>query len=371
MEINEFKLERYFSRYEFNTEYLLSSSDCESLQMKKLLAMVDQDSRKLWQELKLGYTESRGHPLLREEIATLYDGISPEEVQVVAPAEGIFIALNSILEPDDHVISIFPSYQSLQEIPSYIGCRVTRWPLRVVDNRWRLDLTELKELIEDKTRLLIINFPHNPTGFLPGKDEYQQLLQIAAENDIYLFSDEIYKFSEFTENRRLRTAAAVYRQAVSLGGLSKSFGLPGLRIGWLITKNEKLYSRFTRWRDYTTICSGAPAEILAILALRVKEKIISRNLKIIGNNLTTASEFFAEYSHLFDWLPPEAGPIAFPRLQHEMKVADFCRRLVEEQDVMLLPGAVFQTAGNHFRLGMGRKNFIEGLERMESFARKI
>ena len=164
MNLKPFALERYFAEYEFSAQYLLSSSDCDGLRQRDLLALADGEMRRAWDELTLGYTESRGHPLLRTEIAKLYTGIAPDDCLVVVPEEGIFLALSAILTRGDHVICTFPGYQSLYEVTEGIGCEVTRW-LPEEANGWRFDPAFLEANIRPNTKLLIVNFPHNPTGY--------------------------------------------------------------------------------------------------------------------------------------------------------------------------------------------------------------
>jgi len=360
MDLNPFKLERYFAEYEFSAKYLLSSSDCDGLLLSDLLGLADAETAKLWQGLALGYTESLGHPLLREEIAKLYQGIVPEDCLVVVPEEGIFIALNSILHKGDHVICTFPGYQSLFEIAESLGCEVTRWEPQE-QNGWRFDPDFLKQNIKPNTKLVIVNFPHNPTGSYPSKEDYQQILDLARQNDLHLFSDEMYRFLEYDAALKLPSACEVYEKAVSLFGMSKSFGMAGARLGWLVTKDKSLYAKMAAFKDYTTICGSAPSEILSIIALRSKEVIIERHLVRIKRNLSLLDAFFAEYAGRFAWIRPKAGTIAFPRLLGTTKASDFCRRVVQEAQIMLLPSTVFDYGDQHFRLGFGRENIPEVL----------
>ncbi|MGM0421259.1 MAG: aminotransferase class I/II-fold pyridoxal phosphate-dependent enzyme [Bacillota bacterium] len=370
MQFNQFKLERYFSQYEFNTEYLLSSSDCESLSKNELLELTDETTRQLWEDLDLGYTETRGHPLLREEIAKLYEGVSAQDIVVAAPAEGIFLSLNALLESGDHVISMFPAYQSLYEIPRSLGCKVSKWPVELKNGSWQLDLDLLEESITAQTKMIIVNFPHNPTGYLPSKQDFARLLDIVRKHDLHLFSDEMYKFSEYKAEDRLTSPGEIYEKGISLSGLSKSFGLPGLRIGWIISKEADFLNEVLKFKDYTTICSSAPSEILGIAALRAKNKILNHTLAIITDNLQATEQFFADYEQLFTWYPPQAGPIAFPQLKEDLSVENFCRDLVEKESVMLLPGSVFEVSGNHFRLGLGRENYQEGLNHLKRYIKE-
>lgn len=367
MNYREFKLERFFARYEFNVEYLLSPSDCESLSLQTLLELADTECLNLWRDLKLGYTESPGHPLLREEAAGFYKELSAQEILIANPEEGILIAMHSLLEKGDEVIALEPSYQSLQEIPRALGCRVVGWPLGVQEGRWNLDLEFLKAAITPRTKMVLVNFPHNPTGYLPDQKTFTELLALVEDRNLYLFSDEIYRMLEHDPARRLPAAADCYAKAVSLGGLSKSFGLPGLRIGWLATRDEEARQKFAVMKDYTSICSSAPSEILAIIALRAKERIVREKLALVLENLQLARNFFRKHGSMFQWLEPRAGSTAFPRLSAHKPVEQFCRELVEQKNVMLLPGDVFDFPGNYFRVGLGRRNFAEGLALLDQF----
>ncbi|MGE5581202.1 MAG: aminotransferase class I/II-fold pyridoxal phosphate-dependent enzyme [Bacillota bacterium] len=367
MQPADFKLERYFAKYEFEVECLLSASDCESFPLEELLELADQDGEKLWRELKLGYTESKGNPLLRAEIAKLYHGISPEDLLVLAPEEGIFIALNSLLKPGLEVIATFPAYQSLLELPKALGCSVVKWDLEFNGSKWEINIDWLERNLTEKTAALLINFPHNPTGFLPSKTELDRILHLAKEHDLYVFSDEMYWLSEYDPGGRLPSVADTYEKGISLFGLSKTFGLPGLRIGWLATRDRDLLRRIAGFKDYTTICNSAPSEVLAFIALRAGELIIERNLEIIRNNIKLAGDFFEKHRDLFGWAPPKAGSVAFPELKADVPVEKFCAEVVKEKSLMILPGTVFDFPGNHFRLGLGRRNFSSGLNRLTEY----
>lgn len=367
MRINEFKIERYFAEYEFRSRYLLSSSDCESLSMNELLKMADPQCLDLWNNLRLGYTETRGNPLLREAIASHGSKISPDDICVLSPEEGIFIALNVILDRGDHVIVTDPGYQSLSEIPVSLGCEVTRWPVYLADNEWRLDISFLQNEIRKNTRLIIINFPHNPTGFVPCKTDLQKIIDVASDNGIFLFSDEMYRYLEFSGSHESRSVADIYEKGISLSGISKSFGLPGLRIGWIASQDRQLLSKIEGFKDYTTICNGAPAEILGIIALRNRERIINANLTLINDNAEFARDFFSKHSGLFKWIEPAGSSVAFPRLNEKIPVSEFCKRLVETKSVLLMPAEMFGCKENHFRIGLGKKSFKEALGQLESF----
>ena len=242
MNFEEFKLERYFAKYEFSAKYLMSSSDCESFSLSELLEMSDSQGMALWNNMKLGYTESKGHPVLLEEIAKLYGEMSEEHILATVPQEGVFLGLSSILEKGDHCIIMKPAYQSLYEIPKSIGCSISDWTLRLEGSKWTLDFDLFEKLIKKETKLLVINFPHNPTGYLPTKVELNKIIEICRKYGIYIFSDEMYRLSEYNVADRLEAVGSYYERRISLSGLSKTFGLPGLRVGWLASRDTSSLS---------------------------------------------------------------------------------------------------------------------------------
>lgn len=369
MKLKPFKLERYFAKYEFSVKYLLSSSDCDGLSQSEVVSWADEETKQLWDNLKLGYTESQGLPLLRQEIVKLYKGITSENVLIVAPEEGIFIALNSLLERGDHVICTFPGYQSLYEVAEGVGCEVTRWEPDEAQG-WRFDPEFLTKNIKPNTKLIVFNFPHNPTGFLAPKEDFDRIIKIAKEHNLYVFSDEMYRFLEYNSEDRLPSACEVYDKAVTLFGMSKTLGLAGLRLGWVITKDQEAYQKMATFKDYTTICSSAPSEILSLIALRARDKIIQRHLDRINKNLKLADAFFNNHQDVFSWIRPKAGTIAFPKLNSGKDSFEFCERVIKEAGIMLLPSTVYDYDNMHFRLGFGRENFPEALSAFESYIKQ-
>ena len=368
MKIRPFQIERFFARYEFNAPYLLSSSDCEALTIQELLSL-EEGAAEQFQQHWLGYTESQGSRALRQAITMQYQSINEEEVLVHAGAEeAIFTFMNAVLEKNDHIIVHFPCYQSLFEIANAIGCEVTRWETHE-ENGWELDLESLQLSIKGTTRAIIVNCPHNPTGYLMSKAKQQQIIEIAREHQCIVFSDEVYRGLEQNPDETLPAACDLYEHAVSLGVLSKTFGLPGLRIGWIATHNQQIYASMAAFKDYLTICNSAPSEFLATVALRNAATIIPRNKDIIEENMRLLLPFFATYHHLFAWVVPKAGSIGFPRLRFEQDSEQFCTDLVQKQGVLLLPGSCYDFGHKHFRIGFGRKNMPECLERLEAYIR--
>jgi aspartate/methionine/tyrosine aminotransferase len=367
MQIADFKLERYFARWEFTATHLLCSSDVESYRMHDLLALTDDEGRELWQNLTLGYTEYPGHPLLHKEIAQLYQSVQTDEIFTFAGAEeAIFVFMNALLKKGDHVIATWPGYQSLYSIAQAIGAEVTLLPLEP-ESGWEVDLDDLRRALRPTTRLIVVNFPHNPTGALPDARTFSALLELAEEANAYLFSDEVYRLLEYNPADQLPSAVDCSRYAISLGVMSKAFGLPGLRIGWLATHDADILRHVSAFKDYTSICNSAPSEILALIALRAKEQVLGRNRAIIARNLAQLDTFFVTYADVFEWVRPRAGSIAFPRLRIDMPIEQFTDELVQQQGVLLLPGTVYDYPGNHFRIGFGRVNMPEALARLERF----
>jgi aspartate/methionine/tyrosine aminotransferase len=365
MQLPPFKLERYFAKYEFATEYLLCSSDCQSLTIGELLALEPGAAEK-FQSHWLGYTESQGSPALRQAICGLYETVRPEDVLVHAGAEeAIFLFVHAALQAGDHIIVHWPCYQSLTEVARSLGCEVSFWKARE-ENGWALDLDELRRLLRPNTKAIIVNTPHNPTGYLMSRADFEILQRIAQENDLLLFSDEVYRESEYDPAVRLPAACDLGDHAISLGVTSKTYGLAGLRIGWVATRNKQIYEHMAALKDYTTICNGAPSEFLAEVAMRHRQKLAARNLEIIKHNLSVMDDFFRRHSDRFAWARPQAGSMAFPHYLGG-DVEAFCDELVRKAGVLLLPGSVYDDHANHFRLGLGRKNLPEAVERLEEF----
>lgn len=364
--IEDFALERYFARWEFAVRHQLSASDVEPLAMSELLALADPDTRERWDALTLGYTESAGLPELRAEIARGYSTVQASHVLVVAGAEeGILLAMLSSLSPGEHAVVVTPAYQSLHAIPRTTGASVTMVPLQH-DLGWLLNVDDIERAITRHTRIIAINFPHNPTGSHIDESTMRRVAALAADAGVLLFSDEVYRGLEYQAGDTLPAAADLSESAVSLGVMSKAYALAGLRIGWVATRNEAWLDRVARLKDYTTICSSAPSEILALVALRARDHILERSRSIVRANLEHARAFLAARQDLVDWVPPRAGSVAFPRFTRR-DASEVSQRLAEHGSILLLPGSVFGADRGHFRLGLGRRDFpvaLEGLGRV-------
>ncbi len=366
MQIRPFALEHYFSRYEFAVPHVLCASDCEAYTLSELLAMADDECASRWQSLKFGYTDSQGLPLLRQEISLLYKNISADGVVLVTPEEGIFLAMHALLRSGDHIIAPLPGYQSLYEIARSIGCKVSFWQPRP-EARWTFVVDELLDQIQPSTKLVVLNFPHNPTGAMLTADEFSMIVRECTERGIVVFSDEMYRYLEHDPNALLPSVVDVSGTGIALGGLSKAFGLPGLRIGWLASRQRDILERCLLLKNYTTICSSGPSEILALIALRSRQRIVSGIMEIIAENLATMGGFLEKTGKFLRWYPPQAGSVGFAALLSEEPAEEFCERLVRSKGVLLAPSSMFDFPGNYIRFGFGRKDFSMGLKLLEDF----
>ena len=371
MRIADFALERYFARWEFAVDHLLCASDVQGYPMAELLALADDDTRRMWDGLTLGYTESTGHPLLRAEIASLYEDLEPDDVLVFAGAEeAIFCLANVLLGPGDHAVVTWPGYQSLYEVARATGADVTFHELRE-EHGWAIDIDLLRSQVTPSTRLVVVNAPHNPTGMQPDRATFDALVALAEEVGAHLLVDEVYRFLEFDGVERLPAGADASPRGISLGVMSKSFAMAGLRIGWLATRDRDVLERCARFKDYTTICSSAPSEVLALIGLRARETVLARSRSIVADNLVALDTFFDAWSDRFTWVRPRAGSVGFPRLTVPgVSIDDWAAGLVEAEGVLLLPGSQFDYGGNHFRLGFGRADLPIALERLERHAER-
>lgn len=373
MRLDDFALERYFARWEFNVTHLLCASDMEPVKMAHLLAFADDECRALWEKLSLGYTEAPGHPLLRREIAGLYETVGPEGVLTFAGAEeAIFVLANALLSPGDHAVCFWPAYQSLVEVARGCGAEVTRVPLREEDG-WAPDVDALRAAVRPNTRIVIANFPHNPTGAHCPPEAFAAILDIAREAGAYLLSDEVYRFLEHDPAALLPAAADRYEKAISVGVMSKAFGLAGLRVGWMATRDGDALRAAAAFKDYTSICNAAPSEILALIALRSREVLMQRSRGLLRRNFARVEEFLAKNAEHVAWTRPAAGCTAFPRLTIPgVSVEALALEAAKRDGVLLLPGSVYgaEFAG-HFRFGFGRADLYLALDEFGKCLRRV
>jgi aspartate/methionine/tyrosine aminotransferase len=364
-----FALERFFARHEFTVEVNACASDVEAPRMAEVIEWGSAETQQAWADLRLGYTEAPGHPRLRAAIAGLYgDEVTADDVLVFAGAEeAIFAFASTELGPGDHAVVVWPSYQSLHEVARANGAEVTLLELRH-DEGWALDPEALRAALEagrGRTKAVVINTPHNPTGAHLDRATFDAVVGLCEDAGARLFSDEVYRWGEHDPADRLPSASSVSESFLALGVMSKTFALPGLRIGWVVCRDHALLERLAAFKDYTTICCSAPSELLAIAALEGIDAVLARTRSIVEPNLQHLDAFFARHADALEWVRPRGAPIAFPRVIAPGGVARFAEFLLAEQGTLILPGTIYGHEGEHFRLGFGRTDLPEALERME------
>lgn len=372
--MRNFELEVFFSKWEFKAKYHLTASDMESMSMKELLAMASDEDRAAFDNLWLGYTETYGLPALRKEIASTYDNLKDQDILCFSGAEeGIYTAMKSMLTPDDHAIVIVPNYQAAETIPLSI-CDVTGIALQE-DNDWALDIEAISGALRPNTNIISINFPNNPTGKIISHDEIDALVSLAREFEIYIFSDEVYRGIELDESKRIAQIADIYEKGISLNVMSKAYGLPGLRLGWIGCQDHEILQNMERYKHFLTICNSAPSEILALIALRSRDKILKKNIKILSDNAIMLDKFFSEFPDLFEWKRPDGGAVAYPKYLGEGTANQFCEDLLEETGILILPPRIYNsellsTPQDHFRIGFGRSGMDEMLDVFYHYLKK-
>jgi aspartate/methionine/tyrosine aminotransferase len=356
--MRDFALEVYFSKWEFAAKYHLTASDAESMTLAQLLALASPEDRSSFENVALSYTETFGAPELRAEIARTYETLTADDLLCFAGAEeAIYVAMRVLLSADDHVIVITPNYQAAETVPLSI-CAVTGVALDP-ERHWDLDIDALRAALRPNTKLISINFPNNPTGKIIPRAALDEIVEICRSRGIWLFSDEVYRLIERDPALRLPQVVDLYERGISLNVMSKAYGLPGLRIGWLACKDRALRLRFEHYKHFLSICNAAPSEVLAHIALKAREVILARNRQIVRDNVAVLNAFFADYPHLFDWREPDGGCVGFIRYRGAEGVEEFTRRLVEETGVLLLPSSIYRSElgpvpENCFRIGFGR-----------------
>lgn len=369
MKLSEFKLEAYLSEHEFRAPHLLCCSDAEAFSMADVVAKATPSEQSLWSNLRLGYTEVPGTPLLRHAIReNMYPGLVHDDAILAfsGAEEGIFCALSVLANAGDHVIVLTPCYQSLTEIPKAQGASVTQVSLRE-ENAWRVDVDEIRRAIRPNTTLLVMNFPHNPTGQVISADVLNDVVALCHEYNLWLFSDEVYRLLGNPSGPWAPPAVLMYEKALSLGVMSKAFGMAGLRIGWIACRDTALLKKLELVKHYTTICCSGPAEILSIIALNNHRNFIGRNNEIVASNLELLDKFMAENTEQFSWVRPQGGCVGLVKYNGGDGVDKFCQDLLRAVGVLLLPAAVYDVPTPHFRIGYGRKNMPIALDKMAQF----
>ncbi len=351
-------LEEWFDKYQYEVEYDIGESAVKFLTFDELNIDLG--------DMPLRYGYHLGRPDLREEIAKQYDGLSYNDIIVTTGAsEANFCTVSALCKPGDHVIVEHPNYPSLYEVPCSLGCELTFFSLKY-ENNFRPDIDELRKLIRPNTKLISLTHPNNPTGSVMFVDELQEYIKLAEENDIYLMFDETYRKLAF--RNELPGAASLSDKVISISSMSKSYGLPGIRTGWLACRDNSIIDDVLAIREQLTITNSSISEEIAVQVLRKKEEYISRALEHVHRNLSMVNQWIGSMA-MIEWIKPEAGVVAFPMIITEgfHDPEKVYRLLAEKYKTFVIPGRCFEMDNKHFRLGYGGtyEEIEEGLMNLE------
>mmetsp|Transcript_23343 Transcript_23343/g.48498 ORF Transcript_23343/g.48498 Transcript_23343/m.48498 type:complete len:432 (+) Transcript_23343:127-1422(+) len=379
----------------------LSNSDCQPMKQSTLLAMANADELKRWDDLELGYGDQKGCETLRKEILGTFDEdvmssrvvgtedftdasssdadgpLTVDDINVVVPAEGIYLTMNAILEEGDEVVVAMPCYQSLHQLAESKGCKVKGWYPSVgtrpgndsfslgPDNTkyYNFDISEFERLVTPETKMVVMNFPHNPTGAMLTPGELHRVVKACRKNDCYLFNDEMYKYLEHKGKATLPSVATVYEKGISLGGVSKWGSLAGIRIGWIASQDPQVMEAVAQLKDYTTISASRPAEVLASIGIRNRGVLVQQNKDIIYEGKSYLKSFVQHHHELFEWVEPEGGSFAFVKLAPGISASAYTAKLAEEAGLSVMPSDLFVEAGDEaLRVCFGRSNAPEMID---------
>jgi len=373
MRLVPFALERWMTTYETRVEYDLAESGIHPLTTAELLAFDPEPDRRVHEllEVPLNYSEARGTHELRTRIAETYRDVTADDVLVTTGAiEANYLLFNALLQPGDRVVSVYPAYQQLYTVPEAIGCDVARLELHE-ENGYRYDLDELERLVNERTRMIVVNTPHNPTGAAMSAAACARVYALADAVGAYILADEAYRWLTVDDVPLPPPFRDLGPRAISVGTLSKPFGIPGIRLGWMATTAE-IAARCWAYRDYTSLSPGGLSDYLACRTFANREAILARTHAISAENLKTLRAFIAERADLFSWVEPRGGLLGLLHYHLDLPSETVANRLAEEESVMLAPGSAFGMEGR-LRIGFGTRpdRFITGLERVDRFFTRL
>ena len=372
MKIRDFGVEMYMNAYEDNCKYNLAETCVSSMSLNELLELTGEREPALSDilSLRLTYGHIEGSPAFKEGICGLYREMKPENITTTHGGIGAnSLVINAIVEPGDEVISVLPTYQQLYSIPESLGAKVKILPLNM-ENRFLPDLDLLAGYMNDSVKLVCINNPHNPSGSVMDGAFLSKLIDIIRPHGSYILADEAYRGLTHHGCNLTDSVADLYEKGVSTAGMSKAFSLAGLRIGW-IAAPEHVIGLISKHRDYTTISCGVIDDYIAAMALRNREKIFTRNLKIVNSNVEILDDWVNSDPN-FSYIKPQGGTTAFIRLNFDVPSSDFCLKLLDETGVMILPGSVMDAEG-FIRIGYAFEPELlkTGLEKISEFTKNL
>jgi len=350
MYLKPFAMERFQSIWENVVDYNLSESGIHPFQLYEILTKEDLNDLAF---TSLGYNQTNGSVELRATIADLYQGASVENILVTTgSAEANFLSTWCLIEPGDVLALMLPNYMQIWGIAGAFGAQVEPFYLVTKNERWQIDWEEFENAVSSKTKVIAICNPNNPTGAQLTQDEIKKICNIAAQMNAWILSDEVYRGAERIGDIT-STFWGQYDKVIAVGGLSKAYGLPGLRIGWIVAPPD-LVEKLWSYHDYTTICPNPLSDRLARVALSLpnREKILERTRKIVRTNFKILEDWLNSHDGVFDCIPPIAGAITLVKYNLNIKSLELVTRLRKEKSVLVVPGEHFFME-NYFRFGFG------------------
>ena len=373
MKLEPFAMERMQSTYENQVDYNLSESGVQPLRLGELVD--DSRGREALLDEALRYTQSNGTVPLRAAIAALYPGATPDHVQVTnGGSEANYITTWNLVEPGSEVVLMAPSYRQTWGLARAFGAAVTEWPLVYggAPARWSVDCGALERLVSPRTKLIIICNPNNPTGVRVDAPDLDRIAAIAARHGSWVLSDEIYQGAEL-DGRQTPSMWGRYDRVLITNGLSKAYGLPGLRIGWIVAPPPQIAALWS-YHDYTTISPSALSDVLARRALepRRRDAILARTRGILNANLPMMARWLDGQHGLFSYAPPDAGAIVYVRYHHPINSTELVTTLRQRKSVLIVPGDHFGMDG-YLRIGFGDEPAYlqEGLNRLRDLLAEL
>lgn len=352
MDMKKFLVDAYFTEHEQKAKYMMGSSDPESLKLNDVIADLSK-----YENEQLGYALGNGYPALREKISALYKNVNPNDIALMnGGEETIYVTMRALLKPGDEIVVQMPSYQSLYVIAKEIGCNITEYrPL--FEEEWKFDIDVLRTKITSKTKLLILNYPHNPTGACLTDYDMRQITELCKEYNLYLIADEVYRFLRIDETYTNASFADIYEKAVVLGSFSKTFAAPGLRLGWIAVKDRDIMRELLAYRHFTSTCMNLPCQWIACELMDKKDDIIKRNNAIVQNNAKLLEKLVEQHSEIFGYVPPKGATMAYVKLLNGQSAFEFCMEVLENTGVLIVPSSVLENSDNYLRVGLCRESF--------------
>jgi aspartate/methionine/tyrosine aminotransferase len=367
LKVDDFLVERWMNTYEYNVEVNLAETCVEPFTLKEYLEFVDRpDFFEEFQDKTLTYGYIEGYSELRKGLATLYANVDPDNILVTGGAiEANFNSFYSLIEPGDTVVSVFPTYQQLYSVPKGFLADVKLLRLRP-ENHWLPDIDELNELVDKKTKMIVLNNPNNPCGSHIDSATLHAICEIAEDAEAYVHSDEAYRGLYLDPKDKTPSIVDIYEKGIAVGSFSKPLSLTGLRLGWITSNKDVIYQCMCH-RDYTTISKSMLDEELAALAMPHLDRIFERNNEIVRDNHKLLDDWIRKEPNI-SWVPPTAGSVGFMKHHLPKTAEEICLDLINEKSTFLVPGDCFEHP-DHIRIGYGNNKEIikKGLGRVSDY----